>query len=137
MIFRLLARVCRDRSWSWFLQKRGGQKHNYLILGGSRVTSRHLQIDGPVDGDRLILYNLPLERTVARSPWPAAALDLARRHRHFRPFGYTVTLKLRIESLRTIAGNGVFDADSARPGHPPWRDGRSTHGRFSCISDCH
>ncbi|KYN12685.1 hypothetical protein ALC57_15154, partial [Trachymyrmex cornetzi] len=52
----------------------------------SRVTSRHLQINGPVDGNRLILHHLPLERTVARSTWPAAALNLARRHRHFQPF---------------------------------------------------
>ncbi|KYN45022.1 hypothetical protein ALC56_00496, partial [Trachymyrmex septentrionalis] len=52
----------------------------------SRVTSRHLQINGPVDGNRLILHHLPLERTVARSTWPAATLNLARRHRHFEPF---------------------------------------------------
>jgi len=57
-----------------------------LILDGLRIMSRHLQIDGPIDGNRLILHHFPLKRTVARSPWPTAAFNLARRHRHFRPF---------------------------------------------------
>lgn len=112
-----------------FLQKRGGQNTiNSRINSGSRVTSRHLQIDGPVDGDRLILHHLPLERTVARPPWPTAALNLARRHRHFRSLESVRSFRRHpttsnSESSRTIADNG------RRAEYPSQRDGRPTYGK--------
>lgn len=113
MIIRLLARLPRPASWPWFSteERRSENTINSRISSGSR----HLQIHGPVDGHRLILHHLPLERTVARPPWPAAALNLVRRHRHFRPVERIVAPANdpgSSEFSRTIAGNG--DADAAR-----------------------